>query len=384
MDFSLSEADRRIRDDARRFARAVLAPGAREADEEARFERAHVRAMGAAGLLGGHLPTEFGGQGWTALQWALTQAELGAVDSSWRGFATVQGALCAQLLMNFASDAQKKELLPPILAGEQIIAYALTEPEAGTDAGSLRTEARRDGGGWKLFGEKIWITNGGVADHILVFANADPSAGKKGICCFLVPGDAPGLERRKMPGRDLGHRGADHAHLVFDGLAVTEDDLVGAYGEGFSVAMGALDHGRLGVAAGAVGIQMGCEEACLDFVRTRRQFGRRIGDFQLVQASITEIHTRRSATELLTWSAAWQHDQGMPSTHAVSVAKYAACEAAVASANEAVLLHGGRGYSSVYPVERFLRDAKGLQIYEGTAHIQRIIVARHLIGKDQG
>jgi alkylation response protein AidB-like acyl-CoA dehydrogenase len=382
MRFDLESADLEIQEKARLFARDQLAPHARASDEERRFDATRVPLLGAAAMLGGHLPREYGGAGWTRLQWALAQIELGRVDSSWRGFCTVQGALCGQLISDHGTEAQKRELLPPLCAGEWIFAYALTEPEAGTDVASLNCRARRDGDGFIIKGTKVWITSGGAADRILVFATVDPNKGRDGITCFLIPGDASGLERKPMEGRELGHRGSNHATLKLHGVRVPESAVVGGLGRGFKVAMSALDHGRLGVAAGGVGIQQACHDACLEFTRQRRQFGRRIGDFQLIQAALAEIHVGLEATRLLTLHAAWLRDQGRANTREVSVAKYAASEAAVRAADQAVLLHGSRGYSSAWPVERYLRDAKGLQIYEGTSHIQRIIIARDLLGKE--
>lgn len=382
MDFALTDADVAVRDDARAFAREHLLPDARKNDESGTFDRSRVALMGEAGLLGGPLPTDVGGAGWTHTQWALVLMELGAVDSSWRGFATVQTCLCGMLIHRFGTEGQRKAWLPGLTSGREIFAYALTEPEVGTDVASLRSVARPDCDGWLISGRKHWITNGGVADKILVFANADPDKGKDGITCFLVPGDARGLTRTPVEGNELGHRASDHAILQFDDVRVSSADVVGGFGKGFEVAMGGLLDGRLGVASGAVGIQQAAVDASLEWARERRQFGRRIGDFQLVQSDLTEMYAALESTRLLTLKAAWQRDRGIDNARAVSVAKWAACEAAVTSADKAVLLHGARGYSSAYPVERLLRDAKGLQIYEGTAHIQRIIVARDLLGKD--
>jgi hypothetical protein len=269
-----------------------------------------------------------------------------------------------------------------LVAGSHVWAYALTEPDAGTDVAALSTRASRDGDDYVITGTKHWITNGGVADWIIVFATVDPTKGRDGITGFVVPGDAPGLVRLPMEGHELGHRGSNHALLRFEGVRVPSTAVLGGVGEGYAVAMKGLESGRLSVAAGAVGIQEACLDACLDFVRTRRQFGRRIGDFQLVQQEIAHMHVDLEATRLLTLYAAWWMDQRNIDGACVSVAKYAACEAAVRTADRAVLLHGARGYSSAYPVERHLRDAKGLQIYEGTAHIQQIIIARDLVGKE--
>lgn len=380
MDFQLDPRDLEIRDRAREFARTELLPHARRCDEEGVFDRSRVPLLGEAGLIGGPLPHGCGGGSWSMVQWVLALEELGAVDSSWRGFVTVQTNLAGLLLAEHGSDSQRERLLPKLASGEWVFSYALTEPGAGTDVAALSTRARRDGGGWILDGEKIWITNGGVADWLLVFATLDPALGRDGITCFLVAGEAPGVIRSPMDGKELGHRGSDHAHIRFDGVRV--DSVVGAEGDGFRIAMSGLGDGRLGVAAGAVGIQRACLESCVDFSRTRRQFGRRIGDFQLIQGVLADMHVALESSRWLTLHGAWLRDRGMPNHREVSSAKYFACEAAVKAADQAVLLHGARGYSSAYPVERYLRDAKGLQIYEGTSHIQRVIIARDLLGKE--
>ncbi|MSR75951.1 MAG: acyl-CoA dehydrogenase [Planctomycetes bacterium] len=382
MDFTLSAADVAVQERARKFATEVLAPRARAADEQGVFDHDVLRLFGATGLLGAQLPKDLGGSGFSHVQFALSMIELGAVDSSWRGFGTVQSALCGQMILHNASAAQRAAWLPELATGRAVFAFALTEPEAGSDVAALSTRAVADGDGWRLQGEKCWITNGGIADWIFVFATVDPALGRKGLSCFAVRGNAQGVRRERMEGIELGHRGADHARIHLDGVRVNANDLLGAQGAGFAVAMSGLEHGRLGVAAGAVGIQQGCFDACLSFARERRQFGKRIGDFQLIQKELADMHVDLESTRLLTLRAAALRDAGQPNLHEVSVAKYAACEAAVRSANAAVLMFGSRGYSSAAPVGRFLRDAKGLQIYEGTAHIQSLIIGRGLMGRD--
>ncbi len=382
MDFTLAPADEALRLRAEHFAREVLEPRARAADEQACFDREVLALYGASGLLGAQIPRALGGAGLSHLQFALSMIELGAVDSSWRGFGTVQSALCGQLLLANATPAQQQAWLPDLAAGKRIFAYALTEPESGSDVTALATEAVRDGDGWRLNGEKIWITNGGIADVILVFATTDRAAGKRGVSCFAVRGDAAGLTSSRMEGEHLGHRGADHARLRLKDVRATAADLVGPLNDGFKVAMSGLEHGRLGVASGAVGIQLGCFRAVREFLRTRRQFGQRLGDFQLLQKELADMHVRLEATRLLTLRAAATRDAGGDNRHEVSVAKYAACEAAVKSADAAVLLFGSRGYSTTASVGRYLRDAKGLQIYEGTAQIQSLLIGRHLIGRE--
>jgi alkylation response protein AidB-like acyl-CoA dehydrogenase len=268
-----------------------------------------------------------------------------------------------------------------LASGDWIGCYALTESNAGSDPASMETSVREEGDSYVLHGEKIWITNGNLAHLALVFATQDRAARHKGICAFLVPTDTAGFHREKMPGAELGHRASDHARIVLDGCRVPRNALLGASGEGFKVAMSALDHGRLGVAAGAVGVGQACLDACIDFARKRHQFGQRIGDFQMVQAALADMASDLEASRWLVYRAAWMKDQKLPTTKETSIAKLFATEAAARAASQAVLLHGGRGYSNEYPVERYYRDIKGLEIYEGTSHIQRIVIARALIGR---
>jgi alkylation response protein AidB-like acyl-CoA dehydrogenase len=382
MNFSLTESQRQIQSRAREFAQTRVAPLSREMDERGAMPASLIKEMADAGFFGGALPKEYAGGGWDAVSLALCYEELGRADSSVRGMMTVHTSLVAQCILQWGSDAQKREFLPRLARGEMIGCYCLTEPNAGSDAASIESTATRDGDAYVINGEKIWITNGNVAHLAIVFANAEPQLRHRGICAFLVRTDAPGFRRAKMPGRELGHRASDHARIVFDNLRVPQSALLGAHGEGFKVAMSALDHGRLGVAAGALGVAQACLDACVEFARTRKQFGQRIGNFEMIQQVIADIAADVDAARLLVYRAAWLKDQGARATRETSIAKLFAVEAAVRAANQAVLLHGGRGYSNEYPVERYYRDIKGLQIYEGTAHIQRIVIARDLLGKE--
>lgn len=382
MDFSLSPLQLEIQARARAFAQTRVAPLARAMDERGAMPFELVREMGERGLLGGSLPKEYGGEEWDALALALCYEELGRVDSSVRGLMTVHTSLVSQCILRWGSAEQKARVLPRLARGEWIGCYALTEPNAGSDAASIETTASLDGGDYVLNGEKIWITNGGIADVAIVFASQDRALKHKGICAFLVETNSPGLRREKMPGQELGHRASDHAHLHFENLRVPQSALLGAPGEGFKIAMSALDGGRLGVAAGALGVAQACLEASVEFARTRRQFGQRIGDFEMIQSVIANMAADVDAAQLLVYRAAWLQAQGQRATRATSIAKLFATEAAARAAAEAVLLHGGRGYSNEYPVERYYRDIKGLQIYEGTSHIQRIVIARDVLGKD--
>lgn len=351
-------------------------------DERGEMPPSLIHEMAGQGFLGGPLPKEYGGGGWDAVSLALCYEELGRVDSSVRGFMTVHTSLVSQCILQWGTEEQKQELLPRLVRGEMIGCYCLTEPNAGSDAASMESTAMLNGDEYVINGEKIWITNGGLAHLAIVFANADPGLKHKGICAFLVPTDTPGFRREKMKGQELGHRASDHAHVRFEKMRVPKTARLGAHGEGFKVAMSALDHGRLGVAAGALGVAQACLDACVEFARTRRQFGQRIGNFEMIQSTIADMAADVDAARLLVYRAAWLKDQGMKATRETSIAKLFATETAVRAANEAVLLHGGRGYSNEYPVERYYRDIKGLQIYEGTSHIQRIVIARELLGRE--
>jgi alkylation response protein AidB-like acyl-CoA dehydrogenase len=382
MDFELTEAQRAVQSKARAFAEAEVAPIAAEADERGAFPLHLVRRMGKLGLLAGAIGPAYGGSGMDYVSAALVYEELGRADSSVRGFLAVHAGLVSACIADWGTEEQKRRYLPQLASGELIGCYCLTEPEAGSDAGSIAATAREDGDSYVLDGEKIWITNGGIAQLAIVFATRDREARHKGVCAFLVPTDTPGFRRERMPGVELGHRASDHARITLAGCRVPKSALLGEAGAGFKVAMAALDHGRIGVAAGAVGVAQACLDACVSFARERRQFGRRIGDFQMIQAQLADMAADVEAARLLTYRAAWLKDRGLPSTRATSTAKLFATEIAVKAASDAVLIHGGRGYSNRYPVERYYRDIKGLQIYEGTSHIQRIVIARELLGKE--
>lgn len=382
MDFTLTSEQQQVQARAREFARSRLAPLAREMDARGEMPLSLVGEMGERGLLGGPLPTEYGGGGWDALSLALCYEELGRVDSSVRGFMTVHTSLVSQCILQWGSAEQKREYLPGLARGRLIGCYCLTEPNAGSDAAGMEATATLDGDVYILRGEKIWITNGNIAHLAIVFANADPALKHRGICAFLVPTGTPGFHREKMPGKELGHRASDHAHITFQDLRIPRSALLGAPGDGFKVAMSALDHGRLGVAAGALGVAQACLDASVAFAQTRRQFGQRIGNFEMIQATLADMAAGVEAARMLVYRAAWLKDRGIKATREVSIAKLFATETAVKAAGDAVLLHGGRGYSNEYPVERYYRDIKGLQIYEGTAHIQRVVIARDLLGKE--
>ena len=380
MNLALDAGQEAVRTLARRVATETVAPAARAADADRAFNREVIRVLGREGILGGPLPKEHGGGGWDDLSFALCCEELGRVDASVRGFVCVHSGLVAKTIASRADDAQKARWLPRLASGAWIGAYALTEEGAGSDAAAIATTARKEGDGWRLEGEKVWITNGGVADLLVVYAKSDPDAGHRGITAFVLePGTTEGLDREPMAGVELGHRGADHARLRFRGVKVPAANVLGAPGEGFKIAMGALDFGRLGVAAGAVGILASCLDEVVAFARGRKQFGKRLADFQMVQERVADMAVDLEAARLLVWRAAWTRMQGRRATAEVAAAKLFATEAAQRAASEAVLLLGSRGYSNENPVERHYRDIPGLRIYEGTNHIQRIVLARELL-----
>ncbi|HLV99252.1 MAG TPA: acyl-CoA dehydrogenase family protein [Ktedonobacterales bacterium] len=383
MDFNLIPEQQRVQAAARQFAEQEIAPVAREADETGIFPQHLVRRMGELGFLGGPIEPEYGGAGMDYVSYALLCEELGRVDSSVRGFLTVHTSLVSLCIRDWGTEEQKRHYLPRLATGEMIGCYALTEPNAGSDAASMEATAREDGDGYILNGEKIWITNGPSAQLAIVFASRDRAARHRGVCAFLVETDTPGFRRERMPGKELGHRAAEHAHIFLDNCRVPASALLGAPGEGFKVAMSALDRGRLGVAAGAVGVAQACLDACIAFTTQRRQFGQRLADFEMIQTDLADMAADLDAARLLVYRAAWTKDQGLPATRATSTAKLFATEAAMRAASQAVLIHGNRGYSNEYPVERYYRDIKGMQIYEGSSHIQRVIIARELVGREK-
>jgi butyryl-CoA dehydrogenase len=383
MDFQLTPTQKQMQEQARRFATQEVEPFSREADEMGIFPLHLVKRMGELGFLAAPLSPEYGGGGLDSVSYAILCEELGRVDSSVRGFLTVHTSLVSLCIQEWGTEEQKRRYLPLLASGEWIGCYALTEPNAGSDAASMESTAREDGDEYVLNGEKIWITNGVSARLAIVFASRDRSARHRGICAFLVETDTPGFLREPMPGHELGHRASEHVHITLNECRVPRSALLGEPGEGFKVAMSALDRGRLGVAAGAVGIAQACLDACISYTKQRRQFGQRIADFQMIQATLADIAADVEAARLLTHQAAWIKDQGLPATKPTSIAKLFATEAAMRAASEAVLMHGNRGYSNEYPVERYYRDIKGLQIYEGTSHIQRMIIARELVGRER-
>jgi butyryl-CoA dehydrogenase len=380
MDLSLTREQELIRTSAREFCEREIAPHAREWDRAETMDREIVGKLAEVGFLGAVLPEEHGGMGLDTVSYCLVMEELGRADSSVRGIVSVNLGLVGKTIVRWGAEEQKQEWLPRLVSGDALGCYALTEPEAGSDPASLRMRAERDGGDWLLSGSKIFITLGSWAGLALVFARSG-GEGARGITCFLVPTNSPGFEARRIEGK-LGLRAQDTAELFLDGVRVPDSARLGGEGEGFKVAMSALDNGRISLAAGCAGICQGCLDACVAYASERRQFGKPIGSFQLVQELIAEIGVDTEAARLLAWRAAALADAGKSHTLESSVAKYFCSEAAVRAANAAVQVHGGYGYVDEYPVGKYLRDARVTTLYEGTSQIQKLIIGRALTGEN--
>lgn len=378
-DADLDDAHRDFARQIRTFAEQKLAPHARAIDEERTFRREMVHDLARAGILGGPLPREHGGGGWTPLQLAIAHEELGAVCGNARGFCAVQTGLVAQCLAKYGNDTQRKNWLPALVDGSAIGCFGLTEPGAGSDVASLTTHAvRQKDGSYRVRGQKWWITNGGVADVLILFATVDPELGRGGITAFLVDTRRSGLRREGMPGVELGHRGSDHAVLTFDDFAIEADEVLGPIGKGFGVAMGGLAAGRLSVAAGAVGLHRRALAEAVAFTAGRQQFGQPLAQFQMVQERLADHLTSLVASRGLVQRCARRRAAGTETHADVAMAKLYATEVAAKACEDAVMLHGARGYSSAFPVERLWRDIQALRIYEGTSMIQKTILARML------
>src|SRR6266511_1723930 len=379
MDFSLTPEQELIRASAREFCEGEIVPHARDWDRAEELDRGLVPELAAAGYLGATIAEEYGGMGLDTVSYCLLMEELGRADSSVRGIVSVNLGLVGKTISKWGTDEQKTEWLPRLASGAALGCYALTEPGSGSYPAALVTRATRDGDDWLLSGSKIFITLGSWAKLALVFARSG-GEGARGLTCFLVPTDSEGFDASRIKGK-LGLRAQDTAELTLDGVRVPDSHRLGAEGEGFKVAMSALDNGRISLAAGCVGIAQGCLDACLRYAGERQQFGKPIASHQLVQELIADIAVECDAARLLTWRAAALADAGKRHTLESSVAKYYASEASVRAANAAVQVHGGYGYIDEYPVGKYLRDARVTTLYEGTSQVQKLIIGRALTGE---
>jgi alkylation response protein AidB-like acyl-CoA dehydrogenase len=369
-----------VREMVRDFARRELAPHSRDWDARAHFPREVFRAIGELGLLGILVPEEYGGAGLTYRHYVVVLEELGAVEGGVGLSVAAHNSLCTNHLYMFGSEEQKRRWLPELASGRVLGAWGLTEPEAGSDAGATRTAARRDGDGWVVTGAKNFITHASVGGVAVVTARTSPGNDHRGISAFLVPLDTPGVSVGKHEDK-LGMRVSDTASLVLEECRLPGGALLGREGDGFVQAMEVLDGGRISIAALAVGIARGAFDAALAYAKLRRQFGKAIGDFQAIRFKLADMATLVDAARLLTERAADSKDAGRKTTILSAQAKVYASEAAVRVGEEAVQIHGGYGYTKDYPVEKFWRDAKLCTIGEGTSEIQRLVIARELLGR---
>ncbi len=381
MDFELSDEQKLIREAAREFAEREILPNVKENDRAGRFDRELARKLGEVGFLGAPVAEAYGGRGLDYVSYGLIAEEIGRADSSARTVVSVCTSLVAGPIERWGSEEQKQRWLPRLCSGEGLGCFGLTEPDTGSDAANLRTRATRTDGGWSLSGQKMWISLGNVSDFALIFAQTDPAQKHRGLAAFIVPTDSEGFTTQEIHGK-LGLRSSDTAEISLDEVEVGEEALLGEVGDGFKVAMSALENGRYSVAAGCVGICEGCVQSSVSYAKERKQFGVPLARFQLVQEMIAEMILKRDASRMLVLRAGLLKDEKKPNATETSVAKLYATEAAVECANLAIQVHGGSGYVDDYPVERYLRDARVTTLYEGTSQIQKLIIGRAATGEN--
>lgn len=379
MNFDLTEEQKIVRQTAREFAQREIAPIVEALDAAGTYDRNVLQRMAELGFLGGTIPERYGGSGLDYISLALTCEEIERADTSFRALLSVHLALNSLTLLQWGTEEQKQRYLAPQARGEKLAAFALTETNAGSDAGAILTLARREGDSYLINGGKIWVTAATLADHFLVFATIDRRAGKKGLCAFLVERSFPGVSSSPLAGR-LGLRTADIGELTLQNCRVPKENLLGEEGEGYKIALSALDHGRYTVAAGAVGLAQACLDSSLGFARERQAFGAPIGTFQLAQNMIAEMVAGISAARLLVWQAGDLKNRGLRATQQTSLAKWYACDVAARCADHAMAIHGSAGYTNEYPLERYLRNARGNLLTEGTPQIHTIIQAEYALG----
>ncbi|WP_242303195.1 acyl-CoA dehydrogenase AcdA [Bacillus cereus group sp. BfR-BA-01495] len=377
MHFKLSEEHEMIRKMVRDFAKNEVAPTAAERDEEERFDRAIFDQMAELGLTGIPWPEEYGGIGSDYLAYVIAIEELSRVCASTGVTLSAHTSLAGWPIFKFGTEEQKQTFLRPMAEGKKIGAYGLTEPGSGSDAGGMKTIAKRDGDHYVLNGSKIFITNGDIADIYVVFALTDPESKQRGTSAFIVESDTPGFSVGKKESK-LGIRSSPTTEIMFEDCRIPVENLLGEEGQGFKIAMQTLDGGRNGIAAQAVGIAQGALDASVEYARERRQFGKPIAAQQGIGFKLADMATDVEAARLLTYQAAWLESEGLPYGKESAMSKVFAGDAAMKVTTEAVQVFGGYGYTKDYPVERYMRDAKITQIYEGTQEIQRLVISRML------
>jgi alkylation response protein AidB-like acyl-CoA dehydrogenase len=381
MQFGLTEEQKLIQQSAHDFAQREIVPIAAEFDRTGEFPLRTIRMAGELGFMGVEVPESYGGAGLDTIGYVLMMQEVSAADAAHGTIISVNNSLYCTGILKFGTEEQKREYVTPVASGEVIAAYALTEPQSGSDAGNMRVRAQRsaDGREYVITGKKSWITSGPVAKYIILFAQTEVGAGSRGVTAFVIDTDKPGVARGKTEPK-LGIRASATCEIEFNDYRCPVGARLGAEGDGFKIAMAALDSGRIGIASQAVGIARAAYEASVSFARERRAFGSPIGSFQMIQAKIADMKMRLDAAHLLTLRAAWAKMEsaqtGVRFGLESSIAKLYASEAAMYIAHQAVQIHGGMGYSKELPVERYFRDAKITEIYEGTSEVQRMVIAR--------
>jgi len=385
MDFGLNDDQLMIQAAAREFATLEIAPSAPHFDATGEFPAANIRKAGELGFMSVEVPERYGGSGLDPVSFCVMVEEIAAADAAHSTIISVNNSLYCNAIVQFGTEAQKQAFVRPIAAGAEVGCYGLTEPQSGSDAASMRTRAvlSADGSHYTINGKKSWITSGPVARYMLLFATVDPGRGAKGVTAFLIDADQPGYLRGKTEPK-LGIRASATCEVEFADCRVPVANRLGAEGQGFQIAMTVLDAGRVGIAAQAVGIARAAYEAALQYARERKAFGSAIGSFQMIQAKLADMKCRIDAARLLTLRAAWHKAEsarhGGRNTTEASVAKLFASETAMFCAHQALQIHGGLGYSKEMPLERYFRDAKITEIYEGTSEIQRLVIARQETG----
>ncbi|MCF7803694.1 MAG: acyl-CoA dehydrogenase [Candidatus Marinimicrobia bacterium] len=378
MDFTLSEEQQMIQKTARDFAESELAHDVVDRDEKGIFPEKAVKQLGKMGFLGMITPEEYGGAGFDMLSYVLALEEIARVDASTCVIMSVTNSLCQYVITAFGTEEQKQKYLPPLASGEKLGAYALSEPQSGSDAANMKTIAEKKGDVYVLNGTKNWVTNGKSAGTYIVFALTEKNVGHKGVSAFIVENDFDGLTTGKKEDK-LGIRSSDTCELIFNDCEVPAENLLWEEGKGFRIALNTLDGGRIGIAAQALGIGQAALDKSLAYAKEREQFNRSISEFQAIQFKLAQMGTEIEAARMLTYKAAVKRDSKEKATKAAAMAKMYAGDTAMRAANEAVQIHGGYGYITEYGVERLMRDAKITQIYEGTNEIQRAVIARELL-----
>lgn len=380
VDFSFTEEQLMIQDVARRIAQEKIAPSAEHHDQTGEFPLENIRLLGENGLMGIEVPEEYGGAGMDPIAYVLAMVEIAAGDAAHSTIVSVNNSLFCNGILTHGSEAQKQKYVRAIAEGQAIGAFALTEPQSGSDATAMRCRAvKQADGSFVINGKKSWITSGPVAEYIILFAMTDPELGARGITAFMIDTTKPGFGRGKTEPK-LGIRASATCEIEFEDYVASAEDIVGKQGDGFKIAMGVLDAGRIGIASQAIGIARAAYEATLAYVNERKAFGAPIGTFQMTQAKIADMKCKLDAALLLTLRAAWVKGQGKRFSTEAAVAKLTASEAAMWITHQAVQIHGGMGYSKEMPLERYFRDAKITEIYEGTSEIQRLVIARNETG----